>query len=203
MRPKDCSMEPAKMYDEYALDIDELTAEQLQFIRDLNQKLIEIEKSVLSEALPQLQILKERLKDPDDWLTDIEVEARIQYFLSESDPLYDDDRDNVLYEQIRNLKGILGEYDFYQQRFDEDYWGMNDGNNHNLFETSRTHPFKGEYHCWLFHCLYDHSHIGWVNILRIDGIWADIVYYYQRDFGELPRPWINGGCSSFKMGGVK
>jgi len=41
------------------------------------------------------------------------------------------------------------------------------------------HPMKGEFHCWLYHCLYDHMNLSWDDILRIGMIWVDIIVFYQ------------------------
>jgi len=37
----------------------------------------------------------------------------------------------------------------------------------------------GEFHCWLFHCLYDHENLTWEEIASIDMIWIDIIPRYQ------------------------
>jgi hypothetical protein len=38
---------------------------------------------------------------------------------------------------------------------------------------------RGEHHCWWFHHLYDHTHLGWEDLLRIGHIWGDVKVCYQ------------------------
>jgi hypothetical protein len=38
---------------------------------------------------------------------------------------------------------------------------------------------KDDYHCWLFHSLYDHSDLNWEDILNIGEIYSDIKVIYQ------------------------
>lgn len=44
---------------------------------------------------------------------------------------------------------------------------------------------KDEYHCWWFHCLYDHNHLEFSDILKIGSIWSDIKVYYQYNMDVL------------------
>ncbi len=38
------------------------------------------------------------------------------------------------------------------------------------------------YYCYLYHSLYDHTDLGWINMLRIGMIWVDIKVRYQKFF---------------------
>ena len=38
---------------------------------------------------------------------------------------------------------------------------------------------QDEFHCWLYHCLYDHTPLGWEALLRIGHIWVNLSVIYQ------------------------
>lgn len=55
---------------ERALKVEDMTPEQRKMLERLNQQLMQIEKDIIKEALPQLDRLQARIDDPDDWLQD-------------------------------------------------------------------------------------------------------------------------------------
>ena len=56
-------------------------------------------------------------------------------------------------------------------------WSLED--NHNDFRACKNHSMQNEYHCWWFHCLYDHNHLSWDDMLRIGDFWSDLKVTYQ------------------------
>jgi hypothetical protein len=38
---------------------------------------------------------------------------------------------------------------------------------------------QGECHCWLYHCLYDHTDLRFDDMLRIGHIWVNMPVIYQ------------------------
>jgi hypothetical protein len=38
---------------------------------------------------------------------------------------------------------------------------------------------QGEFHCWLYHCLYYHTGLRWDDLLRIGHIWINMQVRYQ------------------------
>jgi len=38
---------------------------------------------------------------------------------------------------------------------------------------------QGECHCWLYHCLYDHTPLVWEDLLRMGHIWVNLSVIYQ------------------------
>lgn len=168
----DTFQEYAPLLPERALSVTDMTPEQRVRLEKLNHQLIKIEKNIVSEALPQIKILQARVNDPDDWLQDYECDCKLRFSLRHDDASYDEeDSENVIVDLREYLKVLEDK---------EEHWGMADGNNHNEFEHWETHPMHSEFHCWLFHCLYDHTHIGWANILRIGEVWIDIQFILQR-----------------------
>jgi hypothetical protein len=112
----------------------------------------------------------------------VEVEWKVRFIIGEDDPAWDGEQDNIL----AKLWGLHAE--------DEDWsFGVADGGNHNEFQSIPSHPLGKEFHCWLYHCLYDHVTIDqgqgkrsvsldWGNILRIDGIRLDLKLWFQSCF---------------------
>ena len=50
--------------------------------------------------------------------------------------------------------------------------------------TNHAEPgsFPGEHHCWLYHSAYDHSGLGWRDLLRVGSVWVDLVTTEQTVF---------------------
>jgi hypothetical protein len=59
-------------------------------------------------------------------------------------------------------------------------FGIADGKNHNEYQHWDHHPMKDEHHCWLYHSLYDHAPLEWINMLRIGSIKINIEVVYQK-----------------------
>ncbi len=164
--------EYVKYKDRDEIQASDLSKKQRQELMNINKKLIEIEKVISKEFIKLNTDADKRLNDKNDWVEDYEIEAIITFYLKEDDPDYKEDDDNILVE--------LTEYGKGERHKEKDAWGLNDGNNHNdLFEE---HPMLDEHHCWLYHSLYDHTELGWSNMLRIGSIWLDIDIEYQKNF---------------------
>jgi hypothetical protein len=46
------------------------------------------------------------------------------------------------------------------------YHFLTDRNSHNDLHRL-DHPIRDDYHCWLFHSLYDHKHLSWKKMAEI------------------------------------
>lgn len=153
----------------------ELTENQIVFLRNLNNKLVEIEGLLITEVIKLTEIGDSRLVDPNDWIDDYEIECRITFILNENDPDFKEDDDNILIE-------LDGECYKHQDR---DTSLLDDGDNYNEYKRL-DHPISKEHHCYLFHTLDDHTGLGWSNILRIGLIWLDVNIIYQK-FTEFSK----------------
>jgi hypothetical protein len=127
-----------------------------------------IEYHIQREATALNTHLQTRVQDPADWLSDYEIELEVEVCLREDDPAFQEDDDNILATLRERLKGCA-QHDF----------GIDDGTNHNAFQQMEGHPMQGEVHCWLYHCLYDHTDLWFDDMLRIGRIWVDIQVWYQ------------------------
>lgn len=147
-----------------------LSLAQRQYLQRLNDQFTVIEQHVKREALALLVHLESKVQDPADWICDYEIELRVQCWLREDDPAYREDDDNILVTLTEYLKPLQDL---------TDHFGIDDGVNHNEFQFRDGHPMQGEYHCWLYHCLYDHTGLRWKDLLRIGRLWVDLHVIYQ------------------------
>lgn len=156
-----------------ALSDADLTESHQEKLRALNARLMDIEVQLVREVQPQVSALQARVDDPEDWLQDFECEISLRFSVGADDPYYDEeDSENALITRQHSYCMI---YDHYNDR-------VSDGINWNMYERCdcNWHPMHKEVHCWLYHDLYDHAHIGWANLLRIDEVWIDVHFYHQR-----------------------
>jgi hypothetical protein len=146
----------------------------IQAASELNERLRQIERGLVREARIIGEALSSRVLDNQDWLSDYEVELRIEYYLRESDPAYREDDDNILATYRDSLK--------FPRR--ENYRPLADGRDWNEFQdwSRARHSFWHQHHCWLFHCLYDHELLSWEDIARIGIIWTDLKVIMQHAY---------------------
>jgi len=151
------------------MEIGELSPSQRQSLQQLNNRFMAIEHHVRQEALALIAQLDARVQDPQDWLVDYEIELEVQCWLREDDPAYQEHDDNILVTFNEYLKSLR----------DPQHTGIANGYNWNKFQYREGYPMQGEFHCWLYHRLYDHSHLQWDNLLRIGRIWVNMPVIYQ------------------------
>lgn len=154
-------------------DADKLTQNERGFLYQLNERLTEIEKQLKTEVSRLLEVGKEQRKASDLWNIGYEIECELEFFISENDPAWDEEDDNIL---------VVVDESYREQYFEREF-GICDRTNHNEYRHHDTHPMKGEFHCWLYHCLYHHTSLSWGNILRIDSIEIDLKLCFQGEVG--------------------
>ena len=152
------------------MEMNALSSDQRQYLQQLNARCMTIERQVTQEALALFAQLDARVQDPQDWLSDYEIELEVRFWLREDDPAYQEDYDNILATRREDLK---------LQRHLPEPLGIDDGINHNVFQGMDGHPMQGEFHCWLYHCLYDHTDLWFNDMLSIGHIWVELQVLYQ------------------------
>ena len=155
--------------DRWSIYPEDLSDKQKIFLFKLNSQLSEIEKNIKNEVMELMEIANKKISDRNEWFDDYEIDCYITFILKDDDPYFKDDDDNVLV-QLWEFGKTSGSWSR----------GIGDNNNHNEFQHWN-HPMCREHHCWLYHCLYDHTGMGWVNILRIGSICIDINIEYQKN----------------------
>lgn len=144
-----------------------LTQAQLSQLQKLNLRLKNMQDKILKEIeILDSQLIK-RVEDKNDFLDDYELEVNISFYIKENDVNYKEDEDNIITNIEQYVKKIsLGNKHFWT-------------GNHNEFTSWENHIMKDEYHCYWYHCLYDHNNLSFEDILNIGRIWVDIKTYYQ------------------------
>ncbi len=135
----------------------------------LNNRIHKIERSIIPKVIKIDEELIKKVKDKCDDLYDYELEIEIIFYLSNEHSNYDKNEDNILTTLSESVKNISVSKDFYP--YNE--------TNHNDFVNWDNHIFKGQYHCWWFHCLYDHTNLDFEDLLNIGDIFFDIHIRYQ------------------------
>lgn len=136
----------------------------------LNFRLEELQKKIIKEAIKLDIELSKRVNDKTDILNDYEIEIELRFILKKDDENYREEDDNFVTVINEYLKGISKKLDTYPCNFED---------NHNEYRAWSNHPMQNKYHGWWFHCLYDHNHLSWEDMLRIGEFWSDLKVYYQ------------------------
>ncbi len=143
--------------------------QKIQLLK-LNLRLEELQSKIIKEALNLDMELSKRVNDKTDVLDDYEIELELRFILKKDDKEFKEEDDNFVTKINEYLKDISKKSDNYP-------WNLED--NHNYFRAWENHPMQNEYHCWWFHCLYDHNHLSWEDMLRIGDFWSDLKVTYQ------------------------
>lgn len=148
----------------------------------LNERLRTIERKLCEVGRQQCATLDTRVKDPDDPLTDYEIDAELYYYLREDDPQYQQDEDNILTKRTWiSLKHL-------------EHSSLDDGEDHRLINIG--YPFSEMEQVWLFHDLWDHYYgpekrsLSAKEMLRIGHIGVDIVVRHQMSLDVDAGTWM-------------
>ena len=145
-----------------------LTYVQKEELKVLNQRLLKLQEKILKEAVKLDTKLAKRVKNKTDLLDDYEIEFELTFILKNSDEKFNSNDDNFLTSISEYLKGI-------SENKNDFLWSLEE--NHN--DLHQSHPMSDFSHSWWFHCLYDHNHLSWEDMLRIGDFWSDLKISYQ------------------------
>ena len=127
----------------------QFTNEQRRKLNSINERLYDLERRVVPRA-KQIDLCAKDIKEAYDHFCEL--------LLS----FYSKDELIMRYEQFMNH---IDDY-FYTE-------------NQNEFRNWPTHEMSGEWHCWFYHCLYDHTDLSWDEILTIDRMEGKLRSYYD------------------------
>lgn len=135
-------------------------------LKEINCELQTLEQKIYTTAIRLDTALQNELKDAIDGLSDYDLKLEIQCYTDEeeSEPIC------ILRESLHGIS-TQDYHDFY----------VGDGINHNV-RSQENNPMRGEFHCWLYHCLYDHTHLNWEQVATIKRFWVEI--WTQRQYVE-------------------
>ena len=127
----------------------QFTKEQRRKLNSINERLYDLERRVVPRA-KQINISVKDVKEAWDHECSL-----LLYFYSKDELL-------MRYGQFMNH---IDDY-FYTE-------------NQNEFRNWPTHEMSGEWHCWFYHCLYDHTDLSWDEILTIDKMEGKLCSWYD------------------------
>ena len=116
----------------------QFTKEQRRKLNSINERLYDLERRVVPRA-KQINMSVKDVKEACDHFCEL-----LLYFYSKDELLM----------RYRQFMVHIDDY-FYTE-------------NQNEFRNWPTHEMSGEWHCWFYHCLYDHTSLSWDEILTID-----------------------------------
>ena len=127
----------------------QFTNEQRRKLNSINERLYDLERRVVPRA-KQIDLCAKDIKEACDHFCEL--------LLS----FYSKDELIMRYEEFMNH---IDDY-FYTE-------------NQNEFRNWPTHEMSGEWHCWFYHCLYDHTDLSWDEILTIDRMDGKLRSWYD------------------------
>lgn len=153
-------------------DYSSLTEEEKAWLGTLNDCLRQVEEKYSLILRTKRSKLQARVADPSDWLAGFNLKCVITFYLREDDEGFEKDDDNILTEI----------HEWYVERDEDDPdWGF--GATH-IDHAEKRDCFLGESHCYLYRQLYDHTRLGWRDLLRIGSMYVEIKIDEQS--GMLP-----------------
>ena len=127
----------------------QFTNEQRRKLNSINERLYDLERRIVPRA-KQINMSVKDVKEAWDHECSL-----LLYFYSKDELL-------MRYRQFMNH---IDDY-FYTE-------------NQNEFENWPTHEMSSEWHCWFYHCLYDHTDLSWDEILTIDRMDGKLRSWYD------------------------
>ena len=127
----------------------QFTQEQRRKLNSINERLYDLERRVVPRA-KQINMSVKDVKEACDHFCEL-----LLYFYSKDELLM----------RYRQFMDHIDDY-FYTE-------------NQNEFRNWPTHEMSGEWHCWFYHCLYDHTDLSWDEILTIDRMDGKLRSWYD------------------------
>ena len=127
----------------------QFTKEQRRKLNSINERLYDLERRVV----PRAKQINMSVKDVKE-ACDHECSLLLSFY----------SKDKLLMRYWEYMK-LIDDY-FYTE-------------NQNEFRNWPTHEMSGEWHCWFYHCLYDHTDLSWDEILTIDRMEGKLRSWYD------------------------
>ena len=160
----------------------EFNLDETEQLLRLNRHLSRMERDLNSISLETCSALQRRLADPEDLMTDFEVDISSSFILRESDPAWAEDSDNFLATRSTPVPRL-------EAPFSE---------NVDFGEKGRgPASLDSEAHCYSFRDITDHCYgpdnpqVSLRDCLRLGTVWVDVVirqqYWLNLDTGEWEK----------------
>ena len=139
----------------------------------INDTLQQLEYQLKHEVGLQLDILNNRLSDTKSWISDFEVELSIQFYLKKTDPRYNDNTDNIIFEEKHLLPRVNPRC---KNGIDEWFTDFLPDPRFCRYTKILKKPI-----CELFHTIFDTADFPEAEVQNTDRIWVDIIIMPQMD----------------------
>lgn len=168
-----------------AMDDVELTEANMCQLRHVNNRLMELEKSLKQMT----DGMCERLEglDPsgvawDEW-DSTEIKLWIEIGPDAERPAYNPDAwaEAGLLEPIEICIRITRSWKLDAMEVKKP-WGLDDRQNHSDMGGCEGHPMQHFNQCYLFHELWDHANVGLWGMLNLRALWIEIMPHRSGDF---------------------
>ncbi|WP_103610921.1 hypothetical protein [Campylobacter concisus] len=127
----------------------QFTNEQRRKLNSINERLYDLEHRVVPRA-KQIDLCAKDIKEACDHFCEL-----LLSFYSKDE--------------------LLMRYGQFMDHIDDYFYTENQ----NEFRNWPTHEMSGEWHCWFYHCLYDHTDLSWDEILTIDRMDGKLRSWYD------------------------
>jgi hypothetical protein len=159
----------------------EWTPENCEKFLLLNQQLIQLWEKLHHEAKQTFDVIQSRINDPDDFLQDFNMTARIEVYICVPDEngklcgVQDFLIDSIC--ELVNSQSYYCETNFAHNIYLDREQNWN-------FEHRFEGKFDNHFISQAIHDLYDHTYLSYCDMLKINSLWADLSVDYQhsRDF---------------------
>jgi len=158
-----------KLYKQSYKKFYEFNNQELEKFTVFNNKLKSYEKIMRQEVEMLYLYAKSRVNDSSDIVMDFEINIKIYFYLSESDPAFVNDNSD-------NIMCILQTTKYGKIKWE---WGFGYDNDHNTLPNRAGTLMESEKHCATFHALYDHTILNYEEILRIGSFDMDTQLHFQ------------------------
>ncbi|WP_462107928.1 hypothetical protein [Campylobacter concisus] len=127
----------------------QFTKEQRRKLNSINERLYDLERRVVPRA-KQIDLCAKDIKEACDHFCEL-----LLSFYSKDE--------------------LLMRYGQFMDHIDDYFYTENQ----NEFRNWPTHEMSCEWHCWFYHCLYDHTDLSWDEILTIDRMDGKLRSWYD------------------------
>ena len=168
-----------------ALESLELTEEDMSRLRHINNRLMELEKSLRKMAdgmCERLEGLDPSGVEWDDW-DSTEIKLRVEIGSDSERPTYAPNAwaENGEMEPIKICARITRSWKLDATEKNKP-WGLDDGQNHSDLGGCEGSQMQHFQQCYLFHELFDHSNVGIWGMLNLRALWIEILPHRSGDF---------------------
>lgn len=127
----------------------QFTKEQRRKLNSINERLYDLERRIVPRA-KQIDLCAKDIKEAYDHFCEL-----LLSFYSKDE--------------------LIMRYGQFMDHIDDYFYTENQ----NEFRNWPTHEMSSEWHCWFYHCLYDHTDLSWDEILTIDRMDGKLRSWYD------------------------